>query len=57
MINDLKIEIECESCTSKYGNIDFNKKYKIYLCEFCVEELNSLVLSKSRKTKMREEYQ
>jgi hypothetical protein len=49
-----EIKIECDSCSVNYGSIKFDNKSKMYLCDFCIEELDSLSNFKTKKTKMRE---
>lgn len=49
------LETECESCSTKFGKIRFNHKARLYLCDFCSEESDSLLPKRIRKTKMRDQ--
>lgn len=47
-------KLECESCSTTHGNIKYDKNSKLYLCNFCTEESDSLLPARYKKTKMRE---
>ncbi len=45
---------ECESCSLRTDKIKFDNKSKSYLCDYCTEELNSLLNRGPKVKKIRE---